>query len=409
MNAIQRRNLREGVSPWESNLHNPSRAPLTYDIRCDVLIVGGGISGALLAETLSAQSLFVVLVDRRGVARGATAASTAMVEFELDTPLITLQNQIGETRAERVYRRSLRAVSGLMRKLEILGIDCEQSPRQTLYLSGKKLNTEQMAEETKARGRLALPSRYLSRDDVQAQFGISRSAAILSSGSAQLNPVKMTNGLVDISVQRGVQIFEKTEVVDFSPGSKSVQARTQHGHTIEARYLVFATGYELPDRVPRSGYKVISTWAIATQPQNTLWPEEVMITEADEPYLYVRVGADRRVIAGGEDVQSGDSNTREQEFSTKIAIIQDKLKKMLPFLNVKTDFSWTGAFGVSDTGLPLIGRIPGCPRCYAVIGFGGNGTTFSAIAADLISADIRGTPDPDADLFAFEELIALPP
>jgi glycine/D-amino acid oxidase-like deaminating enzyme len=408
VNKISHRDLRYGSSPWEKDIPHRLETALRKNLRCDALIIGGGVSGALLAEALSS-SLSVVLVDRRGISRGSTAASTAMVEFELDTPLIALKKQIGELRADRVYRRSLKAVSDLMRKLDRLSIRCDQSPRETLYLAGKKLDAGAMIEETEVRGRLSLPSRYLNREAVEAEFGIARDGAILSAGSAQLNPVKMTSALIQIARERGVQVFEEEEVVDFSPGMKSVLAQTRSGQTIEADYLIFATGYELANRIPRAGYQVASTWALATRPRQKLWPREVMITEAEEPYLYIRTMQDGRVIAGGEDEPSGDSEVREEEFQAKIAAIQEKLKKMLPQVDVTADFAWTGAFGKSETGLPLIGKVPGCPRCYAIVGFGGNGTTFSAIAADIIPADILGRPDVDSELFAFEEPVTMVP
>jgi glycine/D-amino acid oxidase-like deaminating enzyme len=51
--------------------------------------------------------------------------------------------------------------------------------------------------------------------------------------------------------------------------------------------------------------------------------------------------------------------------------------------------------------MPLIGAIPDMPRCHAVMGFGGNGITYSVIASQIVAAAIRGHPDPDADLFNF--------
>ncbi len=63
--------------------------------------------------------------------------------------------------------------------------------------------------------------------------------------------------------------------------------------------------------------------------------------------------------------------------------------------------TWAGAFGTTETGLPSIGAIPKQQNCYAVLGFGGNGITYSRIAADILSAEFAGKPDPDADLYAF--------
>ena len=51
--------------------------------------------------------------------------------------------------------------------------------------------------------------------------------------------------------------------------------------------------------------------------------------------------------------------------------------------------------------MPLIGPIPGMPQGYAVMGFGGNGITYSVIASQVIAAAIRGRPNADADLYAF--------
>ena len=66
------------------------------------------------------------------------------------------------------------------------------------------------------------------------------------------------------------------------------------------------------------------------------------------------------------------------------------------------EYRWTGSFGESRTGLPTIGRIPGLDRCFAVLGYGGNGFTFSAIAAQIISRAILGLPDPDEAVFGFD-------
>jgi glycine/D-amino acid oxidase-like deaminating enzyme len=115
----------------------------------------------------------------------------------------------------------------------------------------------------------------------------------------------------------------------------------------------------------------------------------------------MRTTLDGRVIAGGEDEEFSDDEKRDALLPNKILAIKRKLKKLLPALNAEPKFAWTGCFGASSTGLPAIGAIPGAARCFAVMGYGGNGITFSAIAAQLIQRAIMGVPDPDADLFAF--------
>ena len=52
------------------------------------------------------------------------------------------------------------------------------------------------------------------------------------------------------------------------------------------------------------------------------------------------------------------------------------------------------------TGLPLIGAVPKEPNVYTAMGFGGNGITFSMIAAEIITKLIEGETDEDQDIFA---------
>ena len=393
------RDLRGGNSPWERNLPVFPPATLNSGIRCDVLVVGAGATGALIAEAASARNLSTVIVDRRGAARGSTAANTALIEFELDTTLIELQDNLGAEKAGRVYLRTFAAVSGLLQKLERLGISCGQSSRAALYLCGDKLDPAGAAREAEERKKIGLPSEFHDARRLKERFGIDRVGGVVSEGSALLNPVEMVAGLIEAVLRRGGRLFEGEEVTEFSHEGERVSARTKNGGVIEAKHVVFAMGYELPRGMRYRGHKVVSTWALATGPQAKLWPEEVMITEAAEPYLYVRAWDGSRVIAGGEDESDSDAETRTARFSEKIAAIQQKLKVLLPHLDVKPKYAWTGAFGRSESGLPFIGRLEACPRCHVAAGFGGNGTTFAEVAAELIVADILGKPDPDAELF----------
>ena len=81
--------------------------------------------------------------------------------------------------------------------------------------------------------------------------------------------------------------------------------------------------------------------------------------------------------------------------------VAEKVRALIPGLRFRIAHRWAGAFGESETGLPFIDRVPGHPNCYAVMGFGGNGITYSIIAAEVISRLIAGRDDPDADLYRF--------
>ncbi len=105
-------------------------------------------------------------------------------------------------------------------------------------------------------------------------------------------------------------------------------------------------------------------------------------------------------MAGGEDADFADPARRDRLLPAKIARIAKKLGVLMPGIDPTPEMSWTASFGDSATSLPAIGPVPGAERCFAVLGFGGNGITFSAIAAQVIQRAVLGLPDPDAELSA---------
>ena len=127
--------LRGGRSPWFASAEPSRRLRIDADLECDALVVGAGITGALVAERLTRQGLDVVIIDREHPGRGSTVASTSMLLWEIDRPLFELAEIYGFERAARAYRASLEAVTGLKSLVRQLGIACDLRDRNSLYLS----------------------------------------------------------------------------------------------------------------------------------------------------------------------------------------------------------------------------------------------------------------------------------
>jgi glycine/D-amino acid oxidase-like deaminating enzyme len=403
MAATHPMRLRSGRSIWQSRrLPTVPHKNLTRDLATEVLVIGAGISGAVVADALSEAGLTVLIVDRRGPVAGSTAASTALLQYEIDTPLSKLAKRIGRERAERIWRRSRLALEALRARARHLGIDANCIERDSLYLQGDVLDEDALREEADARRRAGLEVAFLTARQVKERFGITRRAAILGYHNLTADPRRLAAGFLRAALGRGAKLLSPVKVLAVDPQRGAARAATEGGPVIRARHIVFATGYELPKGVPRKGHTIASTWALATRPQpSKLWPERCTIWEASDPYLYLRVGPDGRIICGGEDEDFSDEDTRDAMMDSKIASIEAKLARLLPRVDPGADFAWCGSFGGSKTGTPSIGPVPGMPNCYAVLGYGGNGITFSMMAAQILRGMIAGNGDPDSDLFSF--------
>lgn len=401
--VTQLRDLRTGKSPWRAlDVHAVPVERLVAPMKADVVVVGAGITGALVAEALTAKGQSVVVLDRRPPAHGSTAASTALLQFEIDTPLIHLAEAVGFERARRAWLWSQRAVQDLGALVRQRSIPCAFRPRQALYLAGNVLGASELAEEGRLRRAIGLPSAFLDAARLRAAVGIEREAALISDGAADVDPVRLTVGLLNHALARGCRIFSPAQLAEVVPGTRKVEMVTADGVELTAGALVFATGYELAEGVPTQGHAITSTWAFATRPQpQAIWGNGELIWEASDPYLYIRTTADGRVIVGGEDEEIDDAEKRGSLLPAKIEALQVKTARLLPGIDLAADCAWSGAFGASDNGLPSIGAVPGLTNCYAILGFGGNGLTFGMVASQVIVSLLSGRASADDELFAF--------
>src|ERR1700678_4368345 len=163
MGLTRKRNLRDGNAVWsEYAVPRIVGAPLHRSLRVEVVVVGAGISGAMIAQALTQAGKRPLIVDRRHAALlGSTAASTSLSQFELDTPLSKLSASIGPRKAARVWIASRDAVNELRTRSHELGIAAHFESRPSLYLAGNVLDANGLKREVAQRQRVGLASEYL--------------------------------------------------------------------------------------------------------------------------------------------------------------------------------------------------------------------------------------------------------
>jgi glycine/D-amino acid oxidase-like deaminating enzyme len=399
--------LRGGRTPWFAQRGQRSPPGLAENMKCDALIIGAGIAGSLIAQALSRQGLDVVIIDRELPSRGSTAASTAMLLWEIDVPLTQLTEMIGLERASQAWQASLQAVRGLKSLVAQSGLACDMRDRDSLYLAAGDSAKDLLAEH-ELRQRAGLPGEFLDHGMLLEHFGIARAGAILSPDAADADPVLLTLALLRLALARGARLF-RAEATGFDCSSRAVAVALQDGHQIEARHVVLATGYVMPDIVHSGVQTVASSWAIATAPQSeNLWKDGALIWENKKDYLYARTTPSGRIILGGEDsTTETDPEARDALIPQKSRVLAHKLAALWPRAAREIEYRWAGTFDTTPDGLPLIGPVPGHNGIFAAYGYGGNGITFSFLAAQLIGGLIRGSGATLLDDFALDRDITI--
>lgn len=374
---------------------------LERDIRCDVLIVGGGITGALMAHEFTRREIDTVLVDRRHIAYGSTSASTGLLQYEIDTPLYDLSGKVGIAAATRAY---LLGIDAIERLDKLAGKKSGFFRRKSLMVAKNSKHVRKLNLEFKARKQAGLPVEWITEKELHRRFGINRPAAIHSAVAGEIDPYRFSHHLFQRSLKRGLQIFDRTSVLNYSYEKRHIIAKTERGCRISARSIIFATGYEVREMLPRSTFEISSTYALITEPLPDLdwWRDRHLVWESGSAYLYARTTEDNRVLIGGADDETASSAKRDERVENKSRLLLKQFSRLFPHAPpLEPAFVWAGAFGHTKDGLAYIGEHPSFPRGYFALGFGGNGITYSALAAPMICDRFQGRKNPDLEIFSF--------
>ena len=399
--------LKSGSPYWMlKNAQSAFHPPLAANHRCDVLIVGAGITAALITRSLLEAGMSVALVDKRQVGWGSTSASTALLQYEIDVELQALAKRFGIDDAVLAYRSCEEAVIELTRLARgMRNVDVRSM--KSLYFSSHWYHDRRVRREGALRAEHGFKLDVLERDALSARFGLDAGVGLLSETAAEVDPVQLARRLLDRAQQNGAQIFERTTVSDLQPTARGVTVRTESGKTIRCKHLVIAAGYEsqrfLDQRVARNR----SSYALVTDPiPDQIGPlDRCLVWESARPYLYARTTEDHRLIVGGEDDAIDIPIRRDASVSRKANAICARFSGRFPDIPLHVAFSWAGTFAETEDGLPFFGpHDQHGPRVHFAMAYGGNGITYSAIGAEIIRARLCGSEHQCAALFSFDRL-----
>ena len=173
--------LHNGSLYWPKTISSTQKYPeLRESLTCDVLIVGGGMSGALCAHTLSAYNLKTVLVEKRIVGSGSSSANTGLLQFSNDKMLHEFIKEIGKDQAVRFYKMCLKAVDELEKTARSLSKPVEFNRRKSLYYASDSGDVSKLKKEFKALSKHGFPVSFLEEDEIVERFGFKKPAALLT-------------------------------------------------------------------------------------------------------------------------------------------------------------------------------------------------------------------------------------
>lgn len=382
--------------------------PLEDDFSTDVAIIGSGITGALMAHELCRAGIGCCVIDKRSIATGSSAASTALLQYEIDVPLCRMARIIGEKNAVAAYRACLQSITDIKKVLEETGVNAGYEQLPSLFYASNPADNKLLKQEYEIREKHKLPVSLLKKNEVAGQYHVKVPGnALVNEASAQMDAYRAATGLLTRNIkEKGLVVFTHTDIKEYKETPEGCIMTTDKGHKIKCGYIIVAAGFEAGQFLPQQIMDLTSTYALISHPvaPEQLWPTRCLIWETADPYLYIRTTDGNRIIIGGEDEKFSDPQRRDSLLRKKARVLEKKFRKLLPDIPFKTEMAWCGTFSTTKDGLPFIGNWLGKERVLFDLGYGGNGITFSMIGAQIICNQLQGVKDERNGIFGYERI-----
>jgi glycine/D-amino acid oxidase-like deaminating enzyme len=396
------RRLRSGRPLWLDRPFPKRKYPKHRGhLEVDVVIVGGGITGAICAYLFADAGIRVALLESKLVGRGSTLASTALLMQEPDRDFVDMAERFGRAATREIWKSLARATRDLTKAIDGLNIDVGLCACDSVYFTVDPEKVTGLRKELKARKSAGLPGHWLSAQALYKMTGLRAQAAIAAPGNAQVNPMRTCHGFVAAAARRGARIFERSHARSVKATKTGVVVRTAGG-TISAKRIVVATGYATSEFRGLVGrFRMKDTYVLATRRLRSRSTRLVMAWDTDRPYHYLRWTDDGRLLFGGEDtVHRRMKGSRQRMAKARVRLLAYLAQVYPDLADEKPEYAWEGLFAQTPDGLPYIGEHSRYPGHLFALGYGGNGMTASFLAAETLVRMYQGRDT--GNLFAFD-------
>jgi glycine/D-amino acid oxidase-like deaminating enzyme/nitrite reductase/ring-hydroxylating ferredoxin subunit len=373
-------------------------SPLTEDLKCDVCVIGGGITGLSVAYQLLREGRHVVVIDRDHLGTHETGHSSAHLSSALDDGFQHIKKLHGLAGLKIAYESHVKAIDQIESIISKNKIDCEFERVPGFLFRGDGTDQDYLYNEL-------LAVRDAGAEDVEliprfpkGLFDVG--PCLMFPDQAQFHPLKYLHGLAQAIHRKGGLIFTQTAASEIV-GGKNAFVKTARGNTIQANALVVATNVPVNDIVTlHTKMAAYRSYVIAVKippgwyPQSLLW-------DTSDPYHYVRMVKKENsdedfLLVGGADHRTGQKKDPEDCYSELRHWTREKLN-VEPIVVAK----WSGQIIEPMDSLAYIGKNPGdADNVFVATGDSGHGLTFGTMAGMILRELVQGRPHPWADLYS---------
>jgi gamma-glutamylputrescine oxidase len=371
----------------------PPHLPLRGEVRADVCIVGGGISGLSAALHLVERGFSVALLEAKHLGFGGSGRSGGQAIFGYASGQEKLEKLVGETDARFMWDIALEGMKLQRELIARHSIGCDYVAGHMHVGVKPRHDAELRAEVESLHSKYGYRSvRLVGHEELRTIVQSDRyTTGIYDANSGHLNPYKYTLGLGQAAARAGVRIFENSLVTKLDTAASADTDNLVHtsSGTVRARNLLIAGNALLGRLVPALSRKLmaVGTYIAATEVlgeerARALITNNAAVADINWVLDYFRRSADHRLLFGGRVSYSG-----VDPFDSA-RVLRARIERVFPKLNPRIDYAWGGYVDITPNRAPHFGRL--APNVYFLQGFSGHGMVLSGIAGKLVAEAMAG-------------------
>lgn len=379
---------------WASANARPQHPTLQGDGRCDVCIIGAGMTGLTAALCLAQRGFGVTVIESRHVGFGASGRSGGQIIGGFNKGPYALAKMVGHDDAQALSAMAREAVADVKARVHSHAIDCDLAaghyhvglkPRHRRELSAWQQEAAEFGDD-----QLQLITGAAVQDHVA---GPKYTSALFDPDGGHLHPLNYTLGLAEAAQKAGVTIFENTAATAIRHAPKPQITTT--GGTLSADYLLICTNAlingleEMMDQmIMPVGTYIMATEPLAGQRAASLIADNAAVADINFVLNYFRLSADHRMLFGGRV-----SYSRIDPSDIGKAMARTMRFYFPQLSDVKVTHAWGGQVAITVNRLPQFGRLG--PASFFAQGFSGHGVALTGMAGKLLAEAVAG----DAERF----------
>jgi glycine/D-amino acid oxidase-like deaminating enzyme len=337
----------------------------------EVVVVGGGVTGCSCALRLAEAGVRVRLHEARTVAGGASGRNGGFALRGAAVPYDRLVRQVGAPRARWLMELTERGLD----RLEQLAGDAFRRVG-SLRLAHDDAELQELRAEQEALARDGVAVEWV--DELPTPLSGLYRGAILHPRDGAIHPARWTRRLAAHATAAGAEIVEESRV------DVAAAAREADAVVVATDGFTAAALPELADVVVPTRGQVLATESL---PELRYGRPHY----ARGGYDYWHQLPDGRLVLGGQRDASPETELTAVEETTPL--IQGRLEALARELagsEVRVTHRWSGIWGTSPDGLPLVGRVPGRERTWIAAGYSGHGNVLGLVCGALLADAILG-------------------